>query len=283
MAAMNQSAALVPELLGSQDRARFWREPRHDGLECLTASFRQHRYAPHTHDTYVIGIIEAGWEAYRLEGRPMLAGPGDLCFVNPGELHDGEPHGAGYAYRMTYPSEDLLAAVAEDIGASRIPPRFTRAVVQDPEAAALFGAAHCRMEAGAGSLGADEALIAAYGLLLKRHAAIRLRPPPADAPPAVRRARDYLESHLAEDVDLATLARVAGLTRSHLVRSFKRATGMTPHAYLVDRRVRQARRLLAAGTPPVAVAAACGFCDQSHLNRLFKARVGVAPGAFRVA
>lgn len=281
---IDQSAALDPTTLGDADRARFWRETRHGGLECLSASFRQHRYAPHSHDTFVVGVIEAGCEAYRLRGVQHLAAAGDLCFVNPGEVHDGEPFNDGYAYRMTYPSEALLAGVAADLaGTETAPvPHFRDGVVADAEAFALFGRAHRLLESGRASLGADEALLEAYSLIVARHAAVPVRRPSA-APAAVARARDYLDAHHTEEVDLAALATVAGLSRHHLVRAFKRHTGLTPHAFQTDRRVRTARRLLGEGRPLADVAVACGFSDQSHLTRVFKARVGVPPGAFRVA
>ncbi len=97
------------------------------------------------------------------------------------------------------------------------------------------------------------------------------------------RVRDYLEAHLTEEVELADLARLAGLSRSHFIRAFRRETGLTPHAYLMDRRFRAASRLLERGEAPGVVAAACGFFDQSHLNRVFKARMGVTPGVYRAA
>jgi AraC-like DNA-binding protein len=72
-------------------------------------------------------------------------------------------------------------------------------------------------------------------------------------------------------------------SRTHLIRAFRRETGLTPHAYLLDRRFRAASRALGRGEAPAAVALRCGFCDQSHLNRVFKARMGVTPGVYRAA
>jgi AraC-like DNA-binding protein len=95
--------------------------------------------------------------------------------------------------------------------------------------------------------------------------------------------RDYLDAHMGEEADLADLATMAGLSRSHFIRAFAKETGLTPHAYLLDRRFRAATRLLGQGEAPGDVAAACGFFDQSHLNRIFKARMGVTPGAYRAA
>jgi AraC-like DNA-binding protein len=286
MQPIEQRAAIVPELLGAGDRAQFWRAQRYDGLEGLTATFRRHRYAPHTHDTYAIGVVSAGCETFVVRGQRHYVRAGDLCFVNPGEVHDGEPYGPGYAYRMTYPSVALLRNVAAELCGrdEAVAPFFPHAVACDPLAREVFLAAHRRIEHDSNRLAADEAIVQAYALLIARHAANA--PPPAAlrrTGGAVGRVRAYLEANFANDVDLATLASVAGLTRHHLLRVFKREVGLTPHAYLTDCRVRSARRQLAAGAAPLDVALACGFFDQSHLTRAFKSRMGVAPGAYRAA
>ena len=92
-----------------------------------------------------------------------------------------------------------------------------------------------------------------------------------------------ISTRISEEVELAGSGPIAGLSRSHFIRAFRRETGLTPHAYLLDRRFRAASRLLERGEAPGEVAAACGFFDQSHLNRVFKARMGVTPGAYRAA
>ncbi|MBP0651615.1 AraC family ligand binding domain-containing protein, partial [Mycobacterium tuberculosis] len=81
---------------------------------CLTATFTRHAYAPHTHDSYVIGTVIDGYEAFNVAGRPMLLGPGDVCLLDPGIVHDGRPAGEGFTYRITYPETDILATVARD-------------------------------------------------------------------------------------------------------------------------------------------------------------------------
>ena len=76
------------------------------------------------------------------------------------------------------------------------------------------------------------------------------------------------------------LAAGSGLSRFQVVRGFARATGLPPHACLLQRRVHLARRLIAAGTPLAEVAARCGFADQSHLTRVFGRTFGLPPGAY---
>lgn len=92
-----------------------------------------------------------------------------------------------------------------------------------------------------------------------------------------------LADRYAEDLRLETLAAEARLSPYQLIRAFRRETDMTPHAYLVDRRVQAARAKLRGTDSLAAVAAQTGFADQAHLSRAFKARIGVPPGAYRSA
>jgi AraC-like DNA-binding protein len=80
---------------------------------------------------------------------------------------------------------------------------------------------------------------------------------------------------------LAELAALAGLSRYQLIRAFRRATGMTPHAWQVNQRVNLARDRLRAGEAIAEVAYGLGFADQSHFQRVFKAHAAVTPARYR--
>jgi AraC-like DNA-binding protein len=84
-------------------------------------------------------------------------------------------------------------------------------------------------------------------------------------------------------VSLAELAAQSGISRFQLLRSFTREVGITPHAYLVQRRVRHARQLLADGQPPVQAALEAGFADQSHMTRAFARQLGITPSRYQAA
>ncbi|MCW2820026.1 MAG: putative AraC-family transcriptional regulator, partial [Marmoricola sp.] len=79
-----------------------------------------------------------------------------------------------------------------------------------------------------------------------------------------------LDAHVVEGISLATASAALGARPSHLVRAFGRETGISPHRYLVGRRVDLARRLLLAGGRPGSVAVEVGFYDQAHLTRHFR-------------
>jgi AraC-like DNA-binding protein len=97
---------------------------------------------------------------------------------------------------------------------------------------------------------------------------------------SAERIREALRDRIAEDVTLDDLAREIGLSRTYVVHAFRRVFQLPPYEYLMHLRVAKAREMLAAGERPIDVAHACGFCDQSHMNRWFRADVGVTPGEY---
>lgn len=270
--------------LTAGETARFFAAHRLDGIDCLSATFRTHVYPPHMHDTYVVGTIESGWEKVSALGRKGQAGPGDLVFVMPQDVHDGAPGEGGYSYRMTYPGQNFLRDLAEAVTRRPVAaaPFFRDPVVHDPEGARLFAAAHHALEAGGEGLAGEELLLRAYARTLVLHAGMAPAPEGEEAIP-VNRIREMIEARHQEDLSLAELAAAVGWSRHHLIRAFRRQVGLTPHAYLVDVRVRRAQIRLRAGTGLATTAAETGFADQAHLTRAFKARIGVPPGAYQRA
>jgi AraC family transcriptional regulator len=98
----------------------------------------------------------------------------------------------------------------------------------------------------------------------------------------VRRTVDYIEKHLGSKLAIRELAELVSFSKSHFSRAFKRSLGLTPMEYVAKRRVERAKvMMISTGEQLTYVALACGFADQSHLNRSFRRRVGVSPGAWR--
>ena len=120
-------------------------------------------------------------------------------------------------------------------------------------------------------------------LLFQRHARLPEGLAPGHEPLTVSRAKELLSSQLAAPPSLEELARAVGLSAFHFARVFRRATGLPPHSWLMQRRLEQARALLRNGCAPLTVAMQLGFADQSHLSRQFKQAYGVAPGQYRQA
>jgi AraC-like DNA-binding protein len=100
----------------------------------------------------------------------------------------------------------------------------------------------------------------------------------------IGRVRDFIDTHLAETIEVARLAEIAGLSTFHFSRQFKQTMGVTPHSYLVQRRIDRARRLLE--STPLAlseIAVVTGFADQGHMTRHFRRLVGTTPREYRLS
>ncbi len=277
-----------------RETARFWRHRALPEVDLLKARYVTHRFARHVHDGYAIGVVLSGVEEFECGGDVHRAGPGTVVTVNPDHGHTGHAGApGGWAYRMLYPSIGTLTAIAAELSLARGTPYFPDQVIPDAQGAALLVAAHRAAEGGGaaeraagrgGELAASSLAHAAFAHLLLRHAKPRAATLGGGAGDrAVREARDILHERLPDPPTLGALADEVGARPFALLRAFKAATGLPPHAYLNTLRVRRARELLDSGATPAAVAAEVGFTDQAHLTRHFKRIVGVTPGAYRLA
>jgi AraC family transcriptional regulator len=102
------------------------------------------------------------------------------------------------------------------------------------------------------------------------------------APWQERRATEIMTAHLDGDISVVEIAGECGLSRGHFDRAFKQSTGLSPHRWLVQRRLDKAKDLLRnSSLPIVEIALACGFAEQSHFTRVFTRNVGESPGIWR--
>jgi AraC-like DNA-binding protein len=263
------------------EHALFMRVKCGDYLDLLNARYVRQRFAPHHHDTWSFGVIEAGAGRTRFRGATLTVAHGEVAAMAPGETHTGEPLGDdGWAYRMLYPSAAWCARLVESAAReSGRNPHFLTPTVCDPELARMVRAAHLSLESGDDELRSEELLTSAVVTLFARHAAVELAAVTPDLP-AVRRVVEYLRAHLRDQVRLADLASIAGLSSYHLIRVFGRSVGLPPYTYLEQLRIEKAKELLRAGLGISEVAFDTGFADQSHLTRRFKRVVGVPPGQY---
>jgi AraC-like DNA-binding protein len=267
--------------------ARYWRHSAVPGVDLLRARFVTHRYGRHSHETYTFGLIEAGVEEFDYGGSLLRASRGAVALLNPEVVHTGQAGVPdGWAYRVLYPQVEVVTGIAAELGWPRGTPDFRDPVVYDARSAALLRAAHVAAEHG-DRLASSSRLSTAVARLLAVHArSARMRAAgPAvisgRAPAAVALIRDLLAERLAAPPSLDELAQITGMSPFALLRAFRAETGLPPHAYLNQQRVRLARLLLDGGATPAEVAADTGFADQAHLSRHFKRVVGVPPGAYQ--
>lgn len=248
------------------------------GIEAVIAD-SDFAFGRHTHNQFGIGFMDSGAQK-SLSGRGNVESKaGDIITVNPGEVHDGSPLGGPRAWRMLYFDTELINRSVLEISEGKCPSReFTQPVLTDKRLAANFIQLFYSVVRGEGDvarLAADEAIM----FILSTLSQISVR---QDNLPikSIAFARERMDDDPAGTVSLAELAAGAGVSQFQFLRSFKRYSGMTPHAYLLQRRLFLVRKLISRGMSLSDTAATAGFADQSHMTRLFVRSYGYTPGLF---
>ena len=247
-----------------------WR-PRLDGVvEVLSAHFTGHAYPMHAHDTWTLLIVDSGAVRYDLDRHERGSFGEVVTLLPPHVPHNGSsPH--PFRKRVLYLSPEQL------------PPRLIGASVDrsdfpDPRLQRMISTLHDVIGLPGEELAAESHLAEITERLRERlgHPVITGR---IDRTPA-RKLRDLLEQHVVPGISLQQAAGLLHFDPAYLVRSFRAEFGMSPHQYLISRRVDVARHLILAGRPLAAVATESGFYDQPHLIRHFRRILGVSPTGF---
>ena len=101
-------------------------------------------------------------------------------------------------------------------------------------------------------------------------------------PRVIRRLREHIDNNIDQRISVEALAKLANLSVCYFVRAFKQSVGITPHDYLIRRRVERTMELLSGTDMPLSeIALAAGFADQSHCARRFRQHVGISPRDYR--
>jgi len=243
-------------------------------------------YGRHWHTTYGVGLLEHGAQSSASGRGKVDAYAGDLITTNPGEVHDGRPLGGpSRRWRIVYLEPAVLASMTGHGATDDV--ALTRPVIQDPglrralqQLFACLDVWRIDQGGGAETLACEESLVRTCALLLDRHATAS---PAVEANADLRQVRDRLADDLLDPPTLSDLAAMAGLSKYQLLRRFERAYGVPPHAWLLLQRAERARGLIRHGAGLAQAALSCGFCDQSHMTRLFVRQFGFTPGAWQRA
>lgn len=206
--------------------------------------------------------------------------PGTVILLNPEEVHAPGPASShGWSFRVFFFEDSFFHARSTDFAQSAL--RFSKPFVEDSRLASSLLLLHRKLEDHAVALDLESSLLAVFAQLAQRHACGPTQILRRGAEKAkVKRVKDYLIAYYGQNITLDDLAAVAQFSLYHLVRTFRRAIGLTPHAHLTQLRIEAAKRLLRMGKAISDVAACTGFTDQSHFTRQFKRITGVTPGQY---
>ena len=238
------------------------------------------------HAHYSIAVVVAGSFEYRSPRGHGLMTPGSLMLGNAGHCYEcGHRHAEGDRCVAFWYEPEYFERLAADAGLRR------RAGFHNAKLPALAAVSPLVARAAAGAVGLSDVAweelgveLAAAALAADSGAPGAASDLPAGAAARVTRTIRAIERHHDAPLSLRRLARAAGLSPFHFLRTFERLTGITPHQYLRRARLREAAmRLADAPAKVLDIALDCGFGDVSTFNRAFRAEFGVSPTRYRLS
>lgn len=259
----------------------FWRDPAMPYVESRRACHSRTCYQAHSHPTFSIGAVDQGTSIFAgADSGPEYLQPGSLVLVPSAYPHACNPlPDTAWSYQMLHVDAAWMDQLCQESHLQTL----TQVVVRhDATAYARFCQLNTLLFSDTSVDEKEAALVEFMGDCGPgQHASLAV---PADTPQASQRMQPvlhYLEHERLGMCSLTTLAGLARLSRYQLIRNFRAATGMTPHAYQLNLCINRARAWLREGEALADVAYRLGFADQSHFQRVFKAHVGVTPGHYR--
>lgn len=254
-----------------KDDIRIIRPGAIPAIELLTGKVLKHAYKPHAHEQYAIGVVEAGVQSYQEPGGRTRSHQGP-CLPLTREMYTPVRREPKQGINIDSPiCRKNLCTATWSLKQTPLPaiPTSSNASPRDPALAprlfhlfrSLNDPATCRVKA-------ESELVVLLRTLFLRHGELT-EGKCSHASTATCKVTEMIRERVAEPVTLTEMAELAGLSRYHFIRVFKKATGLSPHAYLSQARVFHAKAALASG-----------FSDQSHshMTRSFKAIYGITPG-----
>ncbi|MEB0039365.1 AraC family transcriptional regulator [Pseudomonas sp. MH10] len=262
----------------------FWRDAELPFIEARQIEDgRKVFYGRHSHEVFSIGAVTSGQSTYLHEKSCQTISAGTVVLMNPGEVHACNPiEDQPWSYVMLYVDANWLAGIqhshddGDGLGFQPISATHTRS---SKLFAGLIDLYAQLIDPALDALPKREAAVAFFMLMQRTlgHSTLELK----RINPRVVRAAEYINEHFMGTVRLAAICKAANLSEAYLIRAFEQQYHMTPHAYLINRRIQHAQAQLRDGASIIDIAHEAGFADQAHFQRVFKKHLAATPGQYK--
>lgn len=256
--------------------------PSIPGVQALSCE-NDFSFEAHIHSGYVIWVNSSGCEHFSLGRKTEILMPGSVSVIEPGVVHANRPAGDGARHlRSLYLEQEFFHQLETMyVGSSTGKLLLPTAVFKSPICWQALIMVH-------------EAIISECDrMVVEQHALSLFQNVFQDCSSKQRELQncngedkrlgklvEYMRENISGQLSLNELAELVGCSSYHVIRLFREAKGMSPHAYLIQLRLETARQQLDSGKQIGDVAHLTGFSDQSHLTRKFKQRYGLTPGRY---
>lgn len=261
-------------------RTRIWRSQYLSSIELVHGVSKSHSLPRHFHEELELNIRQGdGWR-FNYRGATHSVPSNTLVVTKPGEAHHADcTSDRDCTFRGLRVGVDLFQQVAIEVAGRKTNlPCFPMPLVYDGDLTRQVIQVHQALGQSISQLEQQTLVLDLLAQLILRcaEAPLCLAKLGEERQP-VDRARAYLEDHYNQEISLEQLVQIANLSSFHLNRSFRKTLGMPPHAYQIQVRILQAKRLLRKECSIEQVAIETGFASQSHFGSHFKRLVCVTP------
>ncbi|HEY4295956.1 MAG TPA: AraC family transcriptional regulator, partial [Paraburkholderia sp.] len=264
MSGMTEAASYAKSDAKSACAPKFWRSDALPFIEARSIDDgREVCYAKHSHETFSIGAVTGGRSVYVNRHAREWIGAGAVVMMNPDDVHACNPIAdERWSYRMLHVDVEWFAGLQHELGfsESRAFRAFSQTMTLDP---LLFDGLNrlCAilLDGDAETLRKESAALTFFSEVQQRLNPATL--PDHDASRQLTRAAEFIAENCTQSLKLEDVCKAAELSASHLIRAFKQRYGMTPHAYLINRRIQYSRAQLRRGRLIADVALDAGFAD----------------------
>jgi AraC-like DNA-binding protein len=267
---------------GPGERLSIHRVARLPGVEFWTVRDSMRHWTMH-HDTFTASLVagrptmNATW-SYR--GRKQDVSTGQMQLMEPGEAHATTSVSEPASFFVIWWHPDVLQEAAESLG-MRGAVHLKVSQSSHPGMRSSFHGLCSGIQLASDPAFVEEQFLNSTLQLLELCGEQKPPARPPGSHPAMSRVRARLHDEFSKTLSLERLALEVGLSKFHLARCFKEATGIAPHQYQMLLRLQSARRHIERGACVREAAKASGFADEAHLSRSFRGWLGVSPGTWR--
>ena len=267
---------------GPIQQVSLWRKDLLFNIDFASYTLQHHSFSKHFHDHYVIELVVSGADNFYCNGKNFTATKNQLVFINPGEVHTGSTvAGTPLCYYSLYPDTKAFEKIAASLE-TKLPEDFffEKTLLEQPQLVGKFEALFRSFQHSFHESKEEEIF---FDLMYAIFSAPNSNFMPANSKEdsRVRRLIDFIKGNFRQQLCLKNFAEHVNLNPFHLVRLFKKATGLSPYDYLIFTRIEFAKTMLKRGSPVQEVARDAGFYDTSHFCRLFKRSTGISPKDYR--
>ncbi|CAG9001625.1 MAG: HTH-type transcriptional activator RhaR [Candidatus Celerinatantimonas neptuna] len=269
----------------SNEQFQYLSCPHIKGITVLKAKMQTFSYDRHAHEEYCLGVTLKGRQDFFNAGQYYRSQVGNIIIFNPEDVHDGHAGNDGsLEYKMLYIPPEKLVPMIRAISTNMTPdrlhlnhtvhhaPRLRNQILHLSMILSSPDYSQLEQETGLIQIAESMAKLAGCSPILE---------PSRRIDTLLLKAKEFIHHHLEQPITIDDICHEANLSKYHFIRMFKAQFGITPHQYVINCRINQAKKALEQGVQTSMAAQQTGFSDLSHLSRRFKGVFAMSPRQYQ--